>query len=254
MNAQSDFVGPLLTGSHMSFTWFADPEETQRISSQSLQVSAPSATIYLLTHLTTTPSVGFDLPAEGASTALRVTLNDPSGNRLDTGVALAPFSGTVGVGAQAAIQHQVGTQGGLTDEQSLQLSETHAASFTDQLIDNVTLTNLTPVPSAGPVNANLLDTTFGVIVRLTTIPPELVPVTPDESYWVKTLCVVRIFRGTDLWKRYPIHTESRLISFLDESVVASVSALTATQWLLNMTMQVTFLPGVTGQVFLMRFP
>lgn len=250
----SNFIGPLPTGTLVRWSWYADTEETHLIMIQNQPVGVPFGLFTLLDPASERLSIGTDLPAEAASTALRVNLQQPDNVVIDTGIQLAPFSSTIGLGRQTVLQETTDTGGGLTDEQAIQLTETHASTFTDQLVDNLTLIPLASGPGPGPINAFLQDTTFGVIVRLATVPEDLVPQTPDGDYWVKTLAVVRIYRGSDMWKRWPIHTSSKLISFGDDSIVAAVTALTATQWLLNMSMQVTFLPGVTGSVFLMRFP
>ena len=106
----------------------------------------------------------------------------------------------------------------------------------------------------GFVNAQLPNPCWGVIVRLAEVPEELQPQTPDGDYWVKTLAVIRIFRGADMWQRIPIHTSSKLYSLLDASIVAGITGVTATQWFLDLSVQVSFLPGVTGKVFLMLLP
>jgi hypothetical protein len=95
---------------------------------------------------------------------------------------------------------------------------------------------------------------MGVIVRIATVPPEFHVNTADGDYWTKGLAVVRIYRGTDLWKRVPVHTSSKLITFVDEGLVAAVTSVLPLQWLLQISVQVSFTEGVTGQVFLMNAP
>jgi hypothetical protein len=256
ITAQSDFIGPLPSGSFFLTQVYGSPEPGPL--SNILEIRTPTTAnghgVFLGEDVANSAYSTFrdHTAKDGEQIHITVELHSPS-STLDSGTITLPWQSDVGQ-IQLPTQIHGGTTGGLTPVQAQQLTETHASTFADQLVDDLTLIPLTAVPSFGPVNANLLDTTFGVIVRLATVPAELVPQTPDNDYWIKTLAVVRIFRGSDLWKRYPIHTSNRLISFLDESVVASVTALTATQWLLNMTMQVTFAPGVSGSVFLMRFP
>jgi hypothetical protein len=256
LQVQSDFVGPLPLGSHWITHVYKAPEPSP--ANDLWTIETPTATPFSAiiigktssnSSITRNQAVAFK---DGDTANITVELAAPS-SIVDSGTVQAPWQSDAG---QTFLPDQItaGTGGGLTDAQAQELTETHASTFPDQLVDNLTLIPLASVPTQGPVNANLLDTTFGVIVRLASIPGHLVPQTPDGDYWIATLAVVRIFRGSDLWKRYPIHTSNRLISFLDESIVASVTALTATQWLLNMTIQVTFLEGVTGTVFLMRFP
>lgn len=170
----------------------------------------------------------------------------------DTGQVIAPWSSQSGVPALIAFHAQ--TSAGLTPEQAQQLDQTHQSTFPEILVDSLTLVPLASVPSAGPINSPLPNPCFGVIVRIANVPEDLVPNTPDGDYWLPSLAVVRIFRGSDLWKRVPVHTSSKLVELLDESIVAGLTAVTATQWLLNLSVQVTFRAGVTGTVFLMLLP
>jgi hypothetical protein len=175
-----------------------------------------------------------------------------SGTHVDSGTTSYVWQPSSQVGL--LVQGSTSTGGGLTTEQAQQLTQVHEASFPSQLVDQLTLLPLTSGPTGGFVGAQLPNPTFGVIVRIANVPAELVPNTPDGDYWVTSLAVVRVFRGSDLWKRVPIHTSSKLVELLDESIVAGITAITATQWLLNMTVQVTFRAGVTGEVFLMKVP
>jgi hypothetical protein len=123
-----------------------------------------------------------------------------------------------------------------------------------KVIDALTLVEITNGPTGDPVTQFLVAWNFGIIVRLTTIPDGLAPITPDEQYWLPTLATVRLFRGNDLWLRVPIHTPTKLIPFANENLIVALSAITPTQWALQLTVQVNFLPGVEGQVFRMVFP
>jgi hypothetical protein len=152
------------------------------------------------------------------------------------------------------LQTQPSTGGGLTDAQAQQLQAIDTSTARNQLLDNVTLTEVTTGPQGGFVGLNLVDTVFGIIVRISTVPGDIQPSTPDGDYWLTDLAVVRIYRGSDLWIRRPIHTSSCIVELANEGVVSAVTAFTAFQWMLNMTLQVHFRVGVTGQVFLMRFP
>ena len=256
LKVSSDFIGPLPTGSfwHVFLGYGVELNPLQTILEVRAPTATPQSSVFLGKSSANSSVVSFNDRAfkDGDQVLVTVLLESPT-TVTDSGAITLPWQADIGQ-LQLPDQIQETTGGGLTEEQALELSETHASTFPDQLVDNLTLIALTTGPSPGPINANLLDTTFGVIVRIATVPPDLLPQTPDGDYWVKTLAVVRIYRGSDMWKRYPIHTSSHLISFLDDSVVASVTAVTATQWLLNMTLQTTFLEGVTGEVFLMRFP
>lgn len=147
------------------------------------------------------------------------------------------------------------TEGGaLTPVQAQQLQEVHEQTFLSMAIDALLLSEITSGPQGGVVTANLAFWIFGVIVRIATVPPEFRVNTADGDYWVRSLAVVRIYRGSDLWKRVPVHTSSKMISFVEEGLVVAVSSLTMTQWLTQISIQVSFAEGVTGQVFLMRAP
>jgi len=186
----------------------------------------------------------------GAPVHLTVNLVEPGELLIDSGTATGNWAGS----STIQLQPQGSTTGGLTEEQSLQLSQTHLATYTSTELDSLLTTELTAGPSEGPVNAQLPLWCFGVIVRIATVPEQLLPGTPDGDYWGTTLAVVRVYRAADLWLRVPVHTSSRLVSFYGDVLVAAFTQLTPAQWILNMSLQVTFLPGVTGQVFLMRTP
>lgn len=147
-----------------------------------------------------------------------------------------------------------GISGGLTDQQATALNEIHQSTFPSIALDTITLQELTQGPQGGFVGAQLLNAIFGVIVRIATIPADIILNTPDADYSVASLAVVQIFRGSDIWKRIPIHRTSQIVSLLEENVVGGLPVLLTTQWLLQMSIQVTFRAGVTGQVFLMNFP
>lgn len=145
-----------------------------------------------------------------------------------------------------------GGGGALTPEQSLQLSETHASTFPSISMDALTLTEISQGPQGGVVASQLLTWIMGVIVRIAEVPPEFRVNTADGDYWSKSLAVVRIYRGSDLWKRVPVHTSSKIITFIDEGLTSAVAAVLPIQWLLQISVQVSFAEGVTGQVFLMH--
>ena len=253
VSGTTDFIGPLPTDTFWRWTLFADDGEVNAVWVARFQTQNHHDFHRLLT-----PAPGLDtqltdqVPAEGTSVRVLAELVS-NGNVIDSGAQVSPWSSTAGLGVQAFVQEST-TGGGLTPEQGLLLQETHDATFPSQLIDTLTLLPLTSGPTGEFVGAQLPNPTFGVIVRIANVPLELVPNTPDGDYWVPSLAVVRIFRGADLWKRVPVHTSSKLVELLDESIVAGITAITATQWLLNMTVQVTFREGVTGEVFLLKVP
>lgn len=190
---------------------------------------------------------------QGGNLDVTIQLLDTTDDQVDV---VHPPLGTYQYDGQTNVAPylQSETTGGLTTEQAQQLEGTAETSVVAELTDALTLTELTSGPTGNPLVVQLNSVTFGVIVRLTTIPAGLVPQTPDNQYWVKTLAVVRVFRGNDLWIRAPIHTPTKIVPFEKEGLVVWVANATLTQWLLNIRVLVDFLPGVTGQVYQMHFP
>lgn len=189
---------------------------------------------------------------DGDQARVLVELLDAGFNVKESASVGVTYDTTVGLPVLEQLQGQ--TQGGLTAEQAEQLAGTAEATALSALTDALTLTELTNGPTSSPLVVPLNTVTFGVIVRLTSIPVGLEPQTPDGQYWVKTLAVVRVFRGNDLWIRAPIHTPTKIVAFEREGLTVWVANLTLTEWLLNIRVLVDWLPGVTGQVFQMHFP
>jgi len=137
----------------------------------------------------------------------------------------------------------------------LQLQQASQATWPEHLVDSLALADLGLGDGDSPIGADLTTPVFGVIVRILSFPEELLPQTPDQDYWVKTLAVVRVFRGSDIWLRVPIHTSSKLINLWVEGIALGLAdAVLSAGWLLDLSIQVDFLEGVTGQVLLMRLP
>lgn len=189
---------------------------------------------------------------DGQPGRLLVQLMTPTAVQEESASTAIQYDGVTGLPTIQQIASQSGT--GLTPAQSQQLDEVHQATALSALTDALLLTELTTGPQSDQLVKLLTTVTFGVIVRLTTIPAELVPQTPDGGYWVKTLATVRLYRQNDLWIRAPIHTRTKIVPFESESLVVWVANLTLSTWLLGMNLVVDFLPGVFGQVYQMHFP
>lgn len=255
LQGHSDFIGPLPTGTVWLYSIYSD-QAGELLYSTIRHPSQNNPDVVLVLSKTDqfqTTTVLQPAPKEGQNVQVTAQLETSSGV-IDSGSQSIPWSTTDGLGNQVRIQTGATTGGGLTDEQALQLSQTQASTFPTQLLDNVTLQPLSDGPTEGPVNANLLRFSFGVIVRIASVPDDLVPGTPDGDYWFESLAIVRVFRGADLWIRVPVHTSSKIVNFVEQNVVAGLAQVTGTLWLLNMTVQVTFREGVTGEVFNMIFP
>jgi hypothetical protein len=254
----SDFIGPLPSGTILLTQISDDPEFLNVDRSTRLVVNSPQGAVELLTAPTGINATGgirsWD---EGRQVHVQMQLFDPAHPQtpIDSGTLTTTWSSTVSL--QTLIQREAGNQGGggLTDQQAQQLAETHLATVPALNIDALTTINLTPGgPSAGPINSALPDTTFGFIVRIANVPIDLLPQTPDGDYWYPTVAVARLFRGSDLYHRWPIHTSSKMVSFYDESPVIALATSIGAEWALQLSLQVDFLDGVTGSVLLLRFP
>lgn len=181
-----------------------------------------------------------------------VALVDPGGITVDSGQLNVTWDPSAGLGW---LQTQVPTKGsGLTQEQADQLQRIDASTALTVAVDQLLLVELTSGPQGGNVSAFLNRPVFGVIVRISSLPSGLVPQTPDHDYWVPTLATVRIFRGSDIWIRAPVHTSSKIVNFQVEGLASFLAAMFTAEWILDLSLQVDFLAGVTGQVFLMNVP
>lgn len=253
MNWRSDFVGPLPSGTVINLQLFTDSEHNNFIQSYIKPTTITSGLLQLNDPSNTLNSGTSQFAVnEGGTVHMLMTLTEPGNvvidsNQDDTATwSLAQLATTV--------QEHAGTGGGLTDEQSLQLSQTNAATFPSQLVDNLTLQTVPLGPDGNVTGHALTAWVFAVIVRITGLSDAFTPLEPDEDYFVPTLATVRITRGNDLWQRTPIHTTTKIVRLDGEGIIAAVSATTGALWLLAMTLDVKFRPGVTGTVHLMNTP
>ncbi len=131
---------------------------------------------------------------------------------------------------------------------------TLAEIFSRKTLDLLTLDEVTSGPTSAPVRASLALWFYGVIVRVTQIPEDMVPRTPDHQWYFPDLAVLRIFRGADLEFRRGIHTPTFMqeqpwqwgANILNEIPVLGVPP--------EITVAVDWREGVAGQVFLQRLP
>jgi hypothetical protein len=134
------------------------------------------------------------------------------------------------------------------------LSTTLAQIFSRQSFDRLTLDEVTDGPTCDPVRANLALWYTGVIVRVTTIAPDLVAKTPDASWYFPDLAVLRVFRGGDLIYRRGIHEPTFMVenpwqfgwNFLNQTQILGVPPQTS--------IAVDWREGCCGQVFLQFLP
>lgn len=273
---QSDFIGPLPTGSKWRVQAAVDSEFSGDIFWGS--VFATDVLIGGITMLNLSGgNVGLTIqdtiaPAPGQTTYLRVQLLDASNVVQDEGFENAPFTYTDGVpfllrdmlnvipGSYAldAISTAVGeVKDAVTT--TLQtatgaVTTTLADLFARPTLDQLTLDEVTSGETFDPVASEVVGSYFGVIVRVTTIAPELKPGTPDLEWYVNDLAVLRVFRGTDLQDRIGVHTPTRIVlapwafgePFLNSALIFGAPPDT--------TIRVNWRIGCGGQVYLMQFP
>lgn len=254
-NWQSDFIGPIGANSHLNASLSLDSEGIQTIMFGSHPTSLTTGAMGILTVPSEQWGFGQHAQVEGQPVHLNTQLVDGSNGQLvDSGSAQfvwAPSSGQ----AIVTQDHVGSSSGGLDAIQAQELDEAHAATWPEHLVDQLLTPSLGFGSAASPIAANLTSPVFGVIVRITAFPPELVPQTPDGLYFVKTLASVLIFRGSDIWLRVPIHTPSKLINLWVEGLALGLAdAVLSAGWLLNLSIQVFFATGVEGEVLLMRVP
>lgn len=246
---RTDFVGPIPNS-----RWLIEnfgPPGSEAVREQGFVPVDPHVTSGVIFLGETAVAPPLSAWIDGQTTDLRVTLFS---NDLVFEQTTIPIVNQETVGRVSQLAHADTGGGALTEVQAQQLEETHASTFPTISMDALLLEEISSGPQGGVVAAQLGAWIMGVIVRITSVPPEFKVNTADGLYWAKSLAVVRIYRGTDLWKRVPVHTESKLITFVDEGLVAAVTSILPLQWLLQISIQVSFAEGVQGQVFLMNLP
>lgn len=256
VDARTDFIGPIPAGSRWIFTLRPGPPNASEfpLGEEFFPSQLPSITNYFWTQSTNkVKHSDQQAVTDGTPVKLDVQLLDPNQVPIDTaGQVVGPFSSTGGELWKPQYFPQPGQ--GLTPVEAQQLQDLHDAQVPTVNLDALLLPEITTGPQGGFVNFPLPDPVFGIIIQIANVPPELVADTPDGDYWFPSLAVCRVFRGDVLWMRIPVHTSSKMVTFLDQNLTLGVSALTLSLWSLKLTVQVSFREGVTGQVFLMRFP
>lgn len=207
---------------------------------------------------------------EGTTVHVLATLTEPVSTVVDSGSTTAAYSGTAGIGA--LLQAQTSVAGftttdrahlqTITDQMTVSVTNalgTTAVNLRDLLsqrtLDALTLIEISAGPTALPVTADVSNQwVFGVIVRITTIPSNLQPFTPDGDWYVPDLAVLTIFRGTDKARRVPIHTSSHMEYPLPGYADAAVKEFTLGTQPPWSSVEVDFMPGAAGRVYLMGFP
>jgi len=130
--------------------------------------------------------------------------------------------------------------------------QTLAQIFQPWSLDALFLHEITDGPTSDQVIASDIGVWYAIIVRLTTIPANLVPITPDEAYYIEDLAVLTVYRGSDVWIRAPIHQATRLV----ENGPLFIAPFFA-GWLLSIppggiNLQVDWKFGAAGQVYVLN--
>ena len=266
----SSFIGPLPAGSFFDLTFTEQSPSEEPAWTAHIPTVSPFTTPQLgITFGTTLTNVNeFEL-RNGETTHITAVLNDGTGV-VDTGSADLTWDAVSGVPALIMSQKYAG---GLTSGEAAQLSQVETnttASITTpagvqqiplaQLLsvislDALTLGEVTSGPQTGFVGHTLVSGTTGVLVRITNIPGNFYSTTPDDGWYPQDLAVVRVYRGTDLIERIPIHTVSQWIKPIP-GVWTNLPDLPVTVELLppDMSIQVYFATGVYGRIYIDTLP
>lgn len=277
----SDFIGPLPTGTTITLDLTTDSEGATSIGGVTIPTNLNHGT--WLVFETPRPSANEEFGSlaypDNQPIFVQASLAAP-GDLIDTGTQSATWTTSAGLAEQLRlIRLNQGVGAGLTTTQSTQLSQiatrtqnvlgdtaptitdtagahttTLAEIFSGKTLDTLTLDEVTSGPQSTPAAATVVGWYFGVIVRITSLPPNAVPLTPDEDWYPQCLAVLRVFRGTDLETRIGLHNTSLFHPFrglyasplLNESLLFPVPPATS--------VEVDFAFGVEGQVFLLQLP
>lgn len=251
VQATSNFNGPFETGTTASFVVFPQGGETA-VYTRGFQITNDPSMRFQLYDPTDIQQPWPETLSPGAPCTVRMILNDPRGGVLDESDFSWAWTPSDAIGP--LVQANSGRGQGLTPAQAQQLLETQQATVPVLTQDEMGLSDLTGPNGVSDLVIPLASPVFGVIVRITQLPAELTPISADPDYWRTTLARVSIFRGGDLWQRYPVHTQNRMFMLPGNNLAAGIAALPSGAWLLNMSLQLSTFPGVLAQVLLMTLP
>lgn len=219
----SDFIGPLGSGSHFVVAIAPQASETHIVYQTTLPTTTVTGSVEIQHPQPTETVVQSDVYAFQGFDSVRVMveLRDGAEAVLDSGAVTSIWATTDGLGRLVgstsvggaftesdrtllqtvanALQVTIGTATG-------DVTHSLAELFSRSTLDRLTLQEITSGPTSEPVRATVVGAFTGVIVRVTTIDPALIPITPDAEWFRPDLAVLRVFRGTDLVYRRGIHT------------------------------------------------
>lgn len=275
----SDFIGPLPTGALWVLKISTAPEPLVGNIHCFFPATAKEIRFTIGTRSSTTVPVDDPVLVAGQTAYVTAELQNELQVPIDSGSRSDLTYDPVGQLWSQINQNTTTVQGGFTasDRQLLEASErrtqllgeptdlvigtpsgpvpfTLGALFSRNLLDTLTLQEVTSGPTCEPVRFVYNDWYAGVVVRVTTIDPALTPRTPDQDWYFPDLAVLRVFRGQDLKFRRGIHTPTFMTDERWEwnwnirNVVELLGGPPAT------TVAVDWRVGCCGQVFLLRFP
>jgi len=278
VTAQTDVQGPLPSDTQWNYQVRLGSDETPVWEEFVFQNANPNVNVIMVKDPRKSSGRTHDQPVEGQQVSVTVELQTSSGI-VDSGTTTATWHATTGLGEQAFLQPQTQASGGFNDQDRALLTATERRSQTvgepsdliiqtasgptivtlaqywaRKALDLLTLDELSSGPSGDPVRAQIAFWFYGVIVRATTIPEEMVPKTPDEQWYFPDLAVLRVFRGSDLVYRRGIHTPTFMTENPWQWGFMPLNELPILGVPFETTIAVDWRVGVEGQVFLQRFP
>lgn len=271
--AHSDVISPGATDVLWNIRVTGGPQEREIISQNFSSTGTDGSGVIGIGSKHVVPAPTYSVPA-GTSVAIDVFAQANDTGEIDS----AHLTGYVWEPTEAswALAQQIQTSSGIdqelrqnitdTNRRTLTLGEptdltftsasgpiqtTLAQIFSRATLDRLTLDELTNGPTCTPVRVQVESWFWAVIVRVTTIAPDLMPKTPDGNWYFPDLAVLRVFRGIDLERRRGIHTPT----FIEERPWQWGWWFDSTNpiWGVppDMTVEVDWREGCCGQVFLM---
>jgi len=278
-NFQSDFVGPLPADTHWNLKISTDPEGNFVVLSDQVDANL-SRDLFGYHWLSSQTFLNVPLAQPVNQTDVHILAElETSTGVIDSGTKTVKWDPVTGVPWQLWERTNALASGGFTAADRAQLQTTElrtqvlgipsdlvlegpsgpiptslAKLFSRRTLDRMTLSEATAGPTCQPVRFTVGIWFFGIIVRVTTIPPELVPKTPDHEWYFPDLAVLRIFRGADCEYRRGIHTPTFMqerpwqwgMPFLQDNALGAPPPDT--------TIAVDWRDGVCGQVFVQNLP
>lgn len=228
---QSDFTGPLPADTQWDYHVHLGSDATPVWEEFVFRNQNPDSNVIMVKDARKSSGRTQDQPVDEQPVRLVVELRTSSGV-LDQGSVDTTWSTTRGLGQQSFLQPQVQAAEGFTAQDRVLLQATESRSqllgelgdlviqtasgpvnttlgaiFSRKTLDQLTLQELTSGETCDPVRVTVSGTWFhAIIVRTTTIAPDLVAKTPDHEWYFPDLAVLRVFRGADLEFRRGIHT------------------------------------------------